>query len=365
MQASATALPVSTAPALDRWIGRTPLHPVIDYLLVGGGITIPIFLAIYFFPSLTAVSAQTSLKAFLVFNGAHFAASAVRLYTKRGAKEEFPFLSWGFPIVCLVAVAVGLSWPVLGRNLTNLYLSWSPYHYAAQTYGIAVMYAMQSGARLDDHDKRRIWWVCLVPFLYALVTANEGGLAWFVSRDSLASVPVLWMVYQAVVAVLSVGVVTLPLVLFWQLHTMRKKNVPLITLLLQITNGIWWLGTNYLSAWWWTAMLHSIQYLIIVVVLHVREQMAVAPATPNPLHRPAFYATAFYASSFLLGAILFFGVPAAYVRMGFDSTESYVLFAVIINLHHFIVDGFIWRNRPKAKTPAPTARHDEIPAIAL
>jgi len=168
MQASATALPVPGPPALDRWIGRTHLHPAIDYLLVGGGVTIPIFIAIYFYPGLTAASTATSLNTFLVFNGAHFAASTVRLYTKRGAKEEFPFLSWGFPLVCLVVLAVGLSWPVLGRNLTNLYLSWSPYHYAAQTYGIAVMYAMKSGARLDDQDKRQIWWVCLLPFLYAL-----------------------------------------------------------------------------------------------------------------------------------------------------------------------------------------------------
>jgi hypothetical protein len=157
---------------------------------------------------------------------------------------------------------------------------------------------------------------------------------------------------------------TLPLVLFWQLHRMRKKNVPLITLLLQISNGIWWLGTSYLSAWWWTSMLHSIQYLIIVVVLHVREQMAVTPSKPNPLHRPAFYALVFYGLSFVLGVFLFFGVPAAYVRMGFDSTESYVLFAVIINLHHFIVDGFIWRNKPKGDTPAAAPRHDEIHAIA-
>ena len=85
---------------------------------------------------------------------------------------------------------------------------------------------------------------------------------------------------------------------------------------------------------------------------------------PNPLHRPAFYAVAFYAASFLLGVLLFFGIPAIYARIGFDSSESLVLFAIIINLHHFIVDGFIWRNKPKGGKPAPAPRHDEIPAIA-
>ena len=42
-----------------------------------------------------------------------------------------------------------------------------------------------------------------------------------------------------------------------------------------------------LSAWSWTATLRSTQYLFIVVVLRVREQMAVAPTKPNPLHHPA------------------------------------------------------------------------------
>ncbi len=32
-------------------IGRPIVNPVVDYLFVGGAITIPIFIATYFFPS--------------------------------------------------------------------------------------------------------------------------------------------------------------------------------------------------------------------------------------------------------------------------------------------------------------------------
>ena len=342
-------------------VGRCFMHPAVDYLLVGGGITIPIFIAIYFFPALTpATNGPITLRSFLLINGAHFAASTVRLYTKPGAKEEFPFLSWGFPVICLIAVGMGLYWPTLGRHLTALYFSWSPYHYAAQTYGLAVMYAMRSGAKLDLRDKAQIRWVCLLPFLYALLTSKDGGLSWFVSHEWIASVPTLSVIYSGAVGLVTVGIIALPLSLFWQLHRLRGKNVPLIVLLLQATNGIWWLTTDYLSAWWWTAMLHSLQYLIVVVAMHVKEQMARTNVSGR-FHKPVYYGASFYGLSFLVAVFLFFLVPLAYVPMGFDATQAFVMMTVVINLHHFIVDGFIWRNKPVVKAGPVAPQPESVP----
>ena len=342
-------------PRTSSLIGRTFINPLVDYSLVGGAVTLPIFVALFFFPRLNQGSRDIAFNTFLAFNGAHFAASTVRLYTKPGARRELPFLSFGFPVVCLVAVWAGLYWPLLGRNLSHLYFTWSPYHYAAQTYGLAVMYSMRSGARLDRRDKSQIWAVCLVPFLTAFLTAKEGGLAWFISRESLAAIPALWMLYRVLVAIMTAGVFLLPISLFWQLHRMRERNVPLMTLVLQITNGMWWLGASYLDAWWWTAMLHSIQYLVIAVVRHVHEQSA---RTDRDMKRRGAFAlgATFYVVSFVLGAFLFFVVPFAYVPLGFDATSCFTMMMIIINLHHFIVDGFVWRTKPAGGTPAAPPR---------
>ena len=361
----ATAIPVSAAPEpfsnLKALVGRTFMHPVIDYLLVGGGITLPIFAAIYFFPALTpAVDGPFDIRSFLLINGAHFAASTVRLYTKKGAKEEFPFLSWGFPVICLISVAGGLYWPLVGSNLTALYFTWSPYHYAAQTYGVAVMYAMRSGARLDQRDKMQMWWVCLLPFLYALLTSKDGGLSWFISPATIAATPGLSTVHTGLVWLVTVGVIALPFSLFWQLHRMRGRKVPLISLLLQMSNGIWWLTTDYLSAWWWTAAFHSIQYLIIVVMVHIQEQMARTDANPR-LHSPLFYGGTFYGLSTVVAGILFFLVPLAYVPLGFGAAQALVMMTVVINLHHFIVDGFIWRTKPMPRGPSATTTQPAVP----
>jgi hypothetical protein len=251
----------------------------------------------------------------------------------------------------------------LGANLTALYFTWSPYHYAAQTYGLAVMYAMRSGARLDQRDKMQMWWVCLLPFLYALITSTDGGLSWFISHEWIATMPRVAVVYRTLVGVVTVGVFLLPVSLFWQLHRMRGKNVPLITLMLQITNGIWWLGTDYLSGWWWTAMFHSVQYLIIVVVQHVKDQMARTDRS-GPLHRPVLYASAFYGVSFVIGVVIFFVVPLLYVGLGFNATQSFAMVTIVINLHHFIVDGFIWKTRAAASRVVTSARQSRVAVTA-
>jgi hypothetical protein len=336
------------------------VNPVVDYAFVGGAITLPIFLAIYFFPWLTPNDGQITVRSFLIINGVHFAASTLRLYTKPGARQEFPILSWGFPVVCLLAVGLGLWSTAIGKHITALYFTWSPYHYAAQTYGVAVMYAMRSGAKLDLRDKWQMWWVCLLPFLYAFFTSPDGGLSWFVDKQRLMSVPLLATGLRGLVGGITVATFLLPVSLFWQLHRMRGKNVPLISLVMQVTNGVWWLGTTYLNAWWWTAMLHSIQYLVVVVDRHIADQMARTDVS-GPLHRPLVYGAFFYGASFVLSVFLFFVVPLGYVGLGFNGAQSFVMMTMVINLHHFIVDGFIWRTKSATKPAAIHPPADRLP----
>src|SRR4029450_5640495 len=191
-------LPSRTAePAKGRsLLGRPIVNPVVDYLFLGGAITVPIYIATYFFPFVTPTNANIVLRTFIVFNGAHFAASALRLYTKPGARKEFPLLSFAFPVVCLMAVGLGLGPQFIGRNITALYFTWSPYHYAMQTYGLAVMCSMRSGAKLESRDETQVGLVCLLPFLYSVLTSPDGGLSWFVSKQWLATVPPLMAVYK-------------------------------------------------------------------------------------------------------------------------------------------------------------------------
>ena len=350
----AAAIPSSASSSSSAaLIGRTFLHPVIDYALIGGGLTIPIFVVLLANPPVGPRPSPIWL--FLLINGAHFAASTVRLYTKPGAKEGLPFLSWGFPIVCLGAVWAGLEWPEFGQHLTALYFTWSPYHYAAQAYGLAVIYAMRSGATLDERDKRLMWMACLLPFLYAFLTSTTGGISWFVDRAALSAAPVVGALYRASLVLVSIAVVALPLVLFVQLRQLKHKHVPLISLLLQVTNGMWWLAAGYEYAFWWAAAAHSVQYLLIAMLDYTRAKMARPNVALGTAHHPLFHGLWFYALSFTLAGVLFFVIPVlTYVPLGYDAASSVLMMTVIINLHHFIVDGFIWKSGKARVQRAPS-----------
>jgi hypothetical protein len=133
---------------------------------------------------------------------------------------------------------------------------------------------------------------------------------------------------------------------------MRGKRVPMITLLLQVTNGIWWIGSEYLNAWLFTAMMHSVQYLIVISLRHADEQTAAVPA-PQRWKSTLVHGTAFYGFSLAVGLLLFVAAPAAYTLFGFGATESYAMMVFVINIHHFVVDGFIWKNKPPVPAPRP------------
>ena len=44
--------------------------------------------------------------------------------------------------------------PALGTFLVTLYLTWSPWHYTGQNYGLAVMFLRRSGVEVDARTKR-------------------------------------------------------------------------------------------------------------------------------------------------------------------------------------------------------------------
>jgi len=337
----AAAVPPAPSSAL---LGRTFLHPALDYLVIGGGLSL-LFTAVVALraQSLEAIDATTLALLLLGCNAAHFASSTVRLYTKPGAEQTWPFLTRVVPLLFLVVLTLALALPEgLGAPIQKLYLTWSPFHYAAQAYGLCVMYSYRSGCALRPSDKRWLRWACLLPFIHYFCTAPTVGLDWLLAGLGLESRA--WLVsLRESVGPLLVGLALLaPLLVYALLRRGRGQPMPLIGPLLMISNGIWWLVLLPLDAFVWATVFHGIQYLGIVLVFHVRDQLA----RPGNRHGPLTHALRFYAMSLLLGFALFQVLPQGYVLAGFGMVESVLLVVAAINIHHFVVDAFIWRLRP-------------------
>jgi len=330
---------VSTASPSPRTtpLGTTFVGPAFDYLLIGG-ILSWIAGGILFFGGVNFPDNDPFLWwAILVSNWAHFAASTVRLYTKPDAVKTWPILTLAFPVLAVVAVTAALMLgDPAGRYLFALYLVWSPYHYSRQAYGISCMYAYRSGSVLDATAKKLILWACLVPFIWTLLH-QDGGMGLVLPRAFYSAFPMRPAVMQMLTVLSLAG----PAALFLWFRARRGGALPLISLVVIVSNAIWWTIFNYFNAFVWATVFHGLQYLALVSIFHVKDQ---ARRAPNA--RGWFFHTAtFYVTCLILGWVLFMRWPQTYWLFGFSIVQSGLLVTAIINIHHFVVDAFIWKLR--------------------
>jgi hypothetical protein len=78
-----------------------------------------------------------------------------------------------------------------------------------------------------------------------------------------------------------------------------------------------------------------------VTAFHVKERLREPGNTRSWLHHAAW----FYAVCLVVAYLLFSAWPYAFVAVGFGMAESVLLVLATINIHHFIVDAYIWRLR--------------------
>jgi hypothetical protein len=338
-------------------VGRTFVHPAFDYLVIGGGLSVAVGLLALTWSATLGLPAELLAALIIVSNNAHFAASSLRLYTRPDAVRTWPFLTLGFP---LVAIAVGTAAIMVpepgGFVLWTTYQAWVPYHYSAQAFGLALMYAYRSGAQLDDDGRRWLRWACFLPFVWSLLQpqgaigqvlqyAGVGGLAGLAPLRTAASTTLAALVFVA------------PLAVFVRLARGRRLPMPLISLLVVYANAIWWILFTSIDAFYWATVFHGAQYLAIVTVFHVKDRQR----QPG-VRRPAYQALGFYGANLALGLVLFQLWPHAYGLAGFNLEKSVLLVTAVVNIHHFVVDAYIWRLRrdPNYRTVV----EDAVPAHA-
>jgi len=329
-------------------VGNCFLHPAWDYLLIGGFWSI--LLTLYWLVGRVAdpgrdpyLNPDQLVWLVLFATSAHFAASTIRLYSKPTYLKEFSFLAFGFPVVTMAVLSVCVMFPgIFGRYLQVIYLTWAPFHYAKQIYGLSLMYAFRGGSKLGSVDKRLIYWTCMIPFLYAVMSGSSHmGLGWLIPVDLINSNSLLRSGLNSIKLVLMVLTFIMPIVLYWRIWKTQSRSLPLIVLTMMVANGLWWTGLSFLDAFVIATIAHGIQYVAIMLIYHVREQLA----EPANKHSWAFHAGGFYAKCVVLGYALFNCWPFIFVWAGAGLAESMLMVIATINLHHFIVDAYIWRLR--------------------
>jgi tetratricopeptide (TPR) repeat protein len=341
-----TALPRS-APASFSGQGPWIYRPWID-LLVGCGAWSAPLLLIAFYATTTYTRAWTVAFYFLalLFNYPHFMATVYRAYHTRTEFEKYRIFTVHIALLLALAGVIAHVWYPLLPWIFTLYICWSPWHYTGQNFGLLMMFARRSGLAPSSAERNAIHLSFIASFLLLMLSFHTGssGDALILSLGLPARVT---LPARAALAMFFVGASGWALVSMARRSSLRAILAPLT---LAVTQFLWFLlpamielfsghevpQTRYSSGI--LAVLHSAQYLWITSYYQEREARARGEVN---------WRFSRYLLTLIAGGIALF-IPGPWIASRIfhaDFAASFLTFTALVNIHHFILDGALWKLR--------------------
>jgi len=368
------------------------IHPVVDWLFCGG-LSILVILVLFvlfgtqpevtnafsyekalqqaveqveqgsdaagFAASLLPTEAFSSLAILLVLstliNHPHFMMSYRLLYNSREQIQEYRWSSTWMPVLLVLVLIIGVVAPVdavggagplllEGLNVVAaLYLAW---HYNGQAWGMVASFSYLGGIKLSRNEKAMIRSglrvMTAVHVLIALMLVKPGWTVreYVVQREETMGI---WL-HDLLIVALIFAAVTLPIGLMAFRTASRRagKRWPITAC------------TSWLAVYFWYALLyfqrdvfgvlvivqlaHALQYLVFTTRVEINRNKT---ESVSGVVRTAVT----FAVAIGVGAIVF-DLPG-WIGMSSDTARMYgmVMGAVAsaINIHHYFVDGAIWK----------------------
>lgn len=271
----------------------------------------------------------------------HFSATAWRLYGSREHVRAYPLTAWLAPALALLAGAACFVYPVsFAPFFIKLFVLWSPWHFSLQAFGITLIYARRAGVAVPSGAKRALACFFVSSFL---VQYSEAENALSHSYLYAISYPQLRLPAFTPLACKAVMFASLAAAA-WGLWPSVKAagRLPLILVLPVLTQYLWFVhGARDLSFQLLLPLFHGLQYLLIAFALELRVRALTHPS-------PSFAASVkaggkWMAANFAAGALLFAGLPWLLARAGFDLAFATLVILAAVSVHHYFVDGVIWK----------------------
>ncbi len=340
------------APPKPQWF----VHPAVD-LLVGCGLwSAPLMLLTTHLKDTNAGALAFGFYVLTFFcNYPHYMATIYRAYGTREDFNKYKYFTVHLSIVMLLTAAITHASHTLfggGVNLVpyfvTFYLTWSPYHYMGQNFGLTMMFARRNGANPSPlvRNALRAAYVASYGLLFIAIHSGDKGEPNTISLGLprhiaeplrqlclgtffLAGIPAMLAMARQVGARRIAGAATL----FLTQSTWFAVPAIYEMFLGQSPPAVYY-STGIL------AFMHCAQYLWITGYYTKRETEA--GLRGGGRWRPLAY----YATLIIGGIALFVPGPWIVSRVfKYDLTESVLIFASLVNIHHFMLDGAIWKLR--------------------
>ena len=348
---------------------KQPLYFVnaaVDFALIGG-LSIATFAAFWFvggphgapMPREAVLTIAAALM--WVVNWPHFSATSYRLYHARANIAQYPITALVIPLLLTVVLIGSFASPEgVAPWLVKMFTIWSPYHFSAQTLGITLIYARRGGFAVTPRVRLALAGFIFGTFLVQTAVTEAGqGLGTFYT----VAYPILglpdWVPDLLRLWMWACGTMFLYFVV--SASRQRGRILPPIILLPAVTQFVWfYMGWRLPAFNEFVPFFHAMQYLLIAWVMQIGETLAAR--APAGRRRFVVFETLRWAAFNLVGGIvLFWALPRIGQQAGFTLPFATAVIISAVQIHHFFVDGVIWKLRnPRVASPLMSSIDDLI-----
>ncbi len=337
---------VGSSVSSDRYL----VSSVFDFLLLGGGslLTYALLITLSWDQGGYQMLVVAGWLSWVV-NWPHFSATLQRLSHSTQSRKEFPLTVALIPLVISLGMVASLAQPELvAPYFVKLYLIWSPYHFSGQTVGVTLIYARRNGMSFSRWGRLCLSAFVFSTFIYSTLEAEvspEGASYFNVPYPGFGVPPVFATIFFWIMVAAGFAF------LFHFFQALKKKaNFPWMVLLPGVAQLVWFVfGRRCLPFYALVPFFHSLQYLPLVWAMQIEERRS-APAEQTP-RIPSIFETVrretlfWYFSNVLGGIGLFHILPKllSFTGVSFEMSSAVLLSG--IQLHHFFVDGVMWKLR--------------------
>jgi tetratricopeptide (TPR) repeat protein len=354
---TATAAAVASGP--DAWVW----NGWVDLTIGCAGWTVPL-LAVTYLLSHAAwldVAFAFSLLA-LVCNHPHYMATLYRAFSSRESLDTYRFYAVYLSVLCGLTLIAAHLFPPMVPLLFTLYVVWSPWHYSGQNFGLLLLFARRRGVSLTGSERRVLSFAFVASYLAWLLTVQTTPS----SDPYVRSLDVPAAVADPIGLFLVCGFAVATVAVFARLATRTGWRVLVPSAVLISSQALWFVAPwlvqvtvgRHVSPLYYTtgalAFMHCAQYLWITAFSARRESGTAA-------WRPTWYAVVL-----ILGGIALF-IPGPWIAstvLGFDFRETTLIFIAVINLHHFVLDGALWKLRDRRVATLLVSSEPAAPALS-
>jgi hypothetical protein len=325
------------------------VNTLIDVGMVGGIsiLTFVLFRCLHEGATTPAVLAwSTQLMWFC--NWPHFSATSYRLYHIRDNVMQYPVTALVIPWIILAAMIGSLLAPVIvAPYFVKLFIIWSSYHFSGQSLGISLIYARRCGFRVGRWERFAVSNFIFGTFLTATARGEadlRGNEFYGIHYPGLGLPPVVitglevWMYAMA----------ALFLVLAARWSWQNGRLLAPVVMLPAVTQYVWFvLGPSSQAFYIFVPFFHSLQYMLIAWSMQLKEKMDQRQIAPSPRY-VVVESLRWGILNLAGGALLFFVFP--HVVSSLSGRDLFFTTGVVISavqIHHFFVDGVIWKLKRK------------------